>query len=55
MIRAQPFRACSATLALLLVAGALAPAHAQDHGDDYDEADPWSGVRSDKRGRTRLL
>lgn len=50
MIRARPFQAFSTALALLLATGAWSPIHAQRHGDDYDDADPWSGARLDERG-----
>jgi len=50
MIRTRPFQAFSTALALLLATGAWSPIHAQRHGDDYDDADPWSGARLDERG-----
>ncbi|HEY8195549.1 MAG TPA: HEAT repeat domain-containing protein, partial [Gemmatimonadales bacterium] len=47
---ASRFHPASAALAVLLVVGVLAPAQAQQHGEDYDDADPWAGVRPDHRG-----
>lgn len=50
MITARDFHAASAALALLLVVAAWTPAHAQRQGEDYDDADPWAGVKPEKRG-----
>ena len=42
--------ASSAALVLLLLVGAWAPAQAQGHEKDYDDVDPWVGVRPENRG-----
>jgi HEAT repeat protein len=44
------FLASSAAVTLLLLAAVWAPARAQTHDQDYDNADPWTGVRPEKRG-----
>ena len=50
MTKAQRFLASSAALVLPFLVGIWTPLRAQAHDQDYDNADPWTGVRPEKRG-----
>lgn len=50
MIIARRSPASSAALALLLFVGVWTQAHGQGHEKDYDDVDPWTGVRPENRG-----